>query len=123
MKRTAIAAALVCFAAPAFAQEVQKHNCEPKPQYPGLKSMKSDIEVKQFEATMKAYKDCVIAYISHRKASIKAHSEAESAAAREYNETMAKIRADQESQRAEAEKSRQAVEKNEPTKPGAPGKY
>lgn len=127
MKQSAIAAALFCIGATtALAQgtDIPRHSCEPKPAYPGLKAMRSDVEVKAFEASMKAYKECIIAYISQRKSSIKAHEAAESTAAKEYNETMAKIRADQEAQRAEAEKARQAAEKNEPATPSAPkGKY
>jgi hypothetical protein len=73
---------------------------------------------------MKNYKECIVAYIGQRKSSVKAHEAAEQVAAREYNETMAKIRTDQESQRAEAEKASKAAERNEPAKPSAPtGKY
>jgi hypothetical protein len=120
---TRIATAALGFAvAQAFAQspEVAKNTCEPKPAYPGVKAMKSEVEVKQFEQQMKDYKECIVAYISARKASQKAHMEAENSAAREYNETMAKIRADQEAGLKESEAQRKADAKDNVTRPGAP---
>ena len=115
-------AALGFAAAQAFAQsgEVPKNSCEPKPSYPGVKAMKSEVEVKQFEQAMKDYKECIVAYISARKTSQKAHMEAENSAAREYNETMAKIRADQESGLKESEAARKADAKDSVSRPGAP---
>ena len=127
MKLTRIAAAVAFLGAPSvFAQgsDIPRHSCEPKPVYPGLKAMKSDIEVKAFEGSMKAYKDCIIAYVSQRKSSIKAHESAESAAAKEYNETMAKIRTEQEAAVKDSEAARKAADRNEPASPSAPkGKY
>lgn len=101
--------------------EVPRHTCEPKPVYPGLKAMKSDVEVKAFEGQMKAYKDCIVGYISARKAAIKAHEAAEQAAAREYNDNMAKIRSDQEASIKEAEAARKQDAKDNVTSPRAPG--
>ena len=43
--------------------DVPKPACEPKPTYPGLKAMKSDVEVKAFEASMKNYKEGIVKYI------------------------------------------------------------
>lgn len=109
MKALIIVAAVASLgigAALAQSTEVPKHNCEPKPAYPGAKAMKSDADVKAFEAQMKAYKECIVAYISARKSSAKAHEVAENSAAREYNETMAKIRSDQEASIKEAEAPR-----------------
>lgn len=110
-------------AAAAFAQstEVPRHSCDPRPAYPGLQAMKSDVEVKAFEAKMKAYKDCIIAYISDRKSSVKAHQSAENSAAIEYNDTMAKIRGDQEAAVKEVEAAKAAAAKNEPSSPRAGG--
>jgi len=108
-------------AALAQSPDVPKHTCEPKPAYPGIKAMKSDVEVKAFENQMKTYKECIVAYISARKSSIKAHEAAESAAAREYNETMAKIRADQEASIKETEASRKQEAKDTVSSPKAPG--
>ena len=107
-------------AAPA-SPEVAKHTCEPKPAYPGVKAMKSDVEVKAFETQMKNYKDCIVAYIAQRKASAKAHEAADNAAAREYNETMAKIRSDQEASVKETEASRKQDAKDTVSSPKAPG--
>ena len=105
----------------AQAPEVAKHTCEPKPAYPGLKAMKSDVEVKAFEGQMKTYKDCIVAYIAARKTSVKAHGDAEQAAAREYNETMAKIRTDQEASVKDTEAARKQDAKDTVSSPKAPG--
>ena len=126
MKTFRIAAAIAALgfgAALAQSTEVAKHTCEPKPAYPGLKAMKSAVEVKAFEDSMKSYKECVVAYISARKTSIKAHQTAENSAAQEYNDTMAKIRTDQEAALKEVESAKKAAEKNEPAAPRAPAKY
>ena len=120
-----IAAAASLAATAAFAQptDVPKHACEPKPTYPGLKAMKSAVEVKAFEDSMKNYKECIVAYISARKTSVKAHQSAENTAAQEYNDTMGKIRSDQEGALKEVEAAKKAAEKNEPASPSAPKKY
>lgn len=117
----AVFATLGIGAALAQSTEVAKHTCEPKPTYPGVKAMKSDVEVKAFEAQMKTYKECIVAYISARKSSVKAHEAAESSAAREYNETMAKIRADQEASIKETEAARKQDAKDTVSSPKAPG--
>ena len=126
MRLNRIAAMVLCLGATsvlAQSTEVAKHSCEPRPAYPGLKAMKSDVEVKAFEASMKAYKECIIAYISARKSSVKAHEAAENAAAKEYNDTMGTIRTAQESALKEVEASKKSAEKNEPASPRAPAKY
>ena len=125
MKTTKILAAVAGFAvAHAIAQptDVPKASCEPKPTYPGLKAMKSDVEVKAFEASMKNYKECIVKYISDRKTSVKAHSEAENMAAKEYNDTMGKIRSDQEAAIKEVEAAKASAKKDEPASPRAPSK-
>ena len=118
----AAAAALAAGNALAQPTDVPKPTCEPKPAYPGLKAMKSDVEVKAFESSMKNYKDCVVKYISDRKSSVKAHLEAENNAAKEYNETMGKIRADQEAALKEVEAAKATEKKNEPTSPSGKAK-
>ena len=125
MKNLQIIAAVAALAAGnALAQptDVPKPTCEPKPSYPGLKAMKSDVEVKAFESSMKNYKDCVVKYISDRKTSVKNHQEAENAAAKEYNETMGKIRADQEAALKDQEAAKKAAEKDVPTSPSGKAK-
>ena len=122
-KLIAAAASLAATAALAQPTDVPKHSCEPKPAYPGLKAMKSAVEVKAFEDSMKAYKECIVAYISARKTSVKSHLSAENAAAQEYNDTMGKIRSDQEGALKEVESAKKAAEKNEPASPSAPRKY
>lgn len=124
MKTLRIAATIAAFgigAALAQSTEVPKHGCDPKPAYPGLKAMKSDVEVKTFESQMKNYKECIVTYIGQRKSSVKAHEAAEQTAAREYNETMAKIRTDQEASLKETEASRKADAKDTVSSPKAPG--
>ena len=107
MKRHAVAAAILsAFAASALAQapgNVPEQKCEPKPTYPGIKTLKSDVEVKAFEGQIKAYKECIMGYISERRAASKAHETAANSAADEHNKVMEKIRTDQAAQRAEAE--------------------
>jgi len=122
-KLIAAAASLAATAALAQPTDVPKHACEPKPSYPGLKAMKSAVEVKAFEDSMKNYKECIVAYISARKTSVKQHQSAENSAAQEYNDTMGKIRSDQEGALKEVESAKKAAEKNEPASPSAPRKY
>lgn len=125
MKNLQFLAATAAFAATAaLAQptDVPKAACEPKPSYPGLKAMKSDVEVKAFEASMKTYKECVVKYISDRKTSAKQHLEAENAAAKEYNDVMGKIRSDQEAALKEQEAAKATEKKNEPTSPSGKAK-
>lgn len=126
MKRSVIAAFVLSAAATAsWAQStgVPEQKCEPKPAYPGLKNLKSDVEVKAFEAQIKAYKECIMGYISDRKSAVKAHEAASSAAAEEHNKVMDKIRSEQEASRADAEKARASEKKDNVTNPGAPKKY
>jgi hypothetical protein len=98
MKRIALAAAFLLGAATAFAQspgEVQKPKCEPKPDYPGRLGMTVDTKRKVFDRDMKAYKDCMMAYIEDRKVAIKANDAAANAAVDEYNGLMKKIQEEQ----------------------------
>jgi hypothetical protein len=118
-----VAATAAFAAAGALAQptDVPRHSCDPKPAYPGLQAMKSDVEVKAFEGAMKAYKECIVKYISDRKTAVRAHQEAENSAAKEYNETMGKIRTDQEAALKDQEAAKAAAQKNEPSTPRAKG--
>ena len=118
----AATAAFAVGAAVAQPTDVPKHSCSPKPTYPGLKAMKSDVEVKAFEASMKNYKECIVKYISDRKSSAKAHQDAENNAAKEYNEVMGKIRTDQESALKEQEAAKAVEKKNEPSSPSPKGR-
>jgi hypothetical protein len=118
----AAAAALSVAHAAAQPTDVPKQACDPKPTYPGLKAMKSDVEVKAFESSMKTYKECIVKYISDRKTSVKAHQEAENNAAKEYNEVMGKIRSDQEAALKEQEAAKATEKKNEPSSPSPKGR-
>lgn len=116
MKRHAVAAAfLSAFTGAAFAQNPgnapEQNKCEPKPTYPGLKTLKSDVEVKAFEGQIKAYKECIMGYISERRAAAKTNENAANAAADEHNKVMDKIRSDQQAQRAESDAKEAAGKK------------
>ena len=124
-KRSALAAFVLATAASnawAQAPTVPELKCEPKPSYPGVKNLRSDAEVKAFEAQIKAYKECVMGYIAERKVSVKAHEAAGNAAVDEHNKVMEKIRVDQEAARTDAEKAGAAEKKDNVTNPGAPKK-
>ena len=98
MKRLVLAVALgLGLSFPAFAQnaEVQKLKCEPKPEYPGRLAMGSETRRKTFDREIKAYKDCVTAYLEQRKAAIKANQEAADAAVEEHNAVMKKVQDEQ----------------------------
>ena len=98
MKRILLAAALLAGATAVNAQnpgDVPKPKCDNKPDYPGRLAMQSDNRRKVFDREVKAYKECMMAYIEDRKASIKAHDAAANAAVDEYNGLMKKIQEDQ----------------------------
>jgi hypothetical protein len=98
MKRLLLAAAIAAVATTASAQnagDVPKPKCEPKPEYPGRPAMTVESRRKAFDRDMKAYKDCIMAYIEDRKASIKAHDAAANGAVDEYNALMKKINEEQ----------------------------
>ena len=72
MKRFAVAAAFA-FAAGfpvAASAEVPKPKCEPKPEYPGRLAMQSDNRRRAFERDLKAYQECINAYLAERKAAM-----------------------------------------------------
>lgn len=91
MKRTLLAAALAAAAAGALAQaptDVPPPRCEPKPVVPGREMLKDRMVKRMFDADLKAYKDCMTAYLDQRKAAIKAHEQAANDAINEYNAVM-----------------------------------
>src|ERR1700693_1583067 len=98
MKRIALAIALLACASMPFAQNVAvpKPKCEPKPEYPGRLALQTDSRRRLFEREVKAYKDCMTAYLEERKAASNANLAAGNAAVEEYNTTMKKINAEQE---------------------------
>jgi hypothetical protein len=112
MKTIALAAALAVSCGVALAQapapaatasaDVPKAKCEPKPAYPGRMAMQSDLRRNAFNRELKAYKDCMMAYVDERKAAYTGNLAAANAAIGEYNETMKKIAAEQEAAKGEA---------------------
>ena len=111
MKRIALAAALAATCGLAFAQapapatpaaDVPKAKCEPKPEYPGRLAMQSDLRRNAFNRELKAYRECMLAFVDQQKAQQQAHLQAANAAIGEYNDTMKKIAAEQEAAKGEA---------------------
>ena len=112
MKTIALAAVLAASCGLAFAQapaptatpavDVPKPKCEPKPEYPGRLAMQSDLRRNAFNRELKAYRECMLAYVDQHKAEQQAHLAAANAAIGEYNETMKKIAADQDAAKGEA---------------------
>jgi hypothetical protein len=96
MKRFAVAAAFAVAAGmPAAYAEVPKPKCEPKPEYPGRLAMQSDNRRRAFERDLKAYQECINAYLAERKAAMKAEEDAANTTITEYNALMKKINDDQ----------------------------
>jgi hypothetical protein len=95
MKRIILAASLAFCVTTPFAQipEIPKHNCTPKPEYPGRLAMQSDSRAKVFERDIKAYQACMNKYLDERKAMMKANEENANAAIAEYNEVMKSLNA------------------------------
>ena len=99
MKRIILAAAVAALALPALAEtaapEIPKPKCDPKPEYPGRLAMQVDTRRHSFEREIKAYRECMQAYIDERKAATSANAAAGNAAIEDYNTVMKKINEDQ----------------------------
>lgn len=94
MKRFAIAAAALTLSASAFdaqAAEIPKHKCGSPPEVPGriVSSQRGVLE--RYNKELKAYQDCMTAYLEERKADMKAHQDAANATIEEYNAAMRAI--------------------------------
>jgi len=90
MKRTLLAAALCATSAMVAAQQpsdVPGPKCD-KPRRPGESLMDEGTVRRQYEREIKSYRECMVAFIDARKASIKAHEAAANGAIEEYNATM-----------------------------------
>ena len=106
MKSTALAIALALGASTALAQvpaapaapavSVAAAKCEPKPVYPGVKTLQDEKLRESFTQTLKAYQDCIKSYVAERKAYIEASNAAIRTAVEEHNAVMNKFREDQE---------------------------
>lgn len=107
MKRTVLAIALCVGTTAALAQapaapaapaapEVPPAKCEPKPAYPGLKALQDEGKRETFQKDLKAYQDCIKAYVAVRTAAVNANNAAMRAAVEEHNAIMTKIRTDQD---------------------------
>jgi hypothetical protein len=95
MKRIILAAALLAVATTPCAQamDIQKPQCEPKPEYPGRLVMQSDTRAKIFNNELKKYADCMKKFIADRQAAAKENSEAANAAIEDYNVVVKKVNA------------------------------
>lgn len=94
MKHVLLATALLAACATASAQqsvEVPKAKCEPVPVMPGRNLMADKMVRRNFENDLKAYKDCMTAYLDQRKAVISANTEAANASINEFNSVMKKL--------------------------------
>jgi len=84
-------------AAPAAqAVAVEKPKCEPKPEYPGVLAMQSDLRRNSFKREIDAYKACMMAYVEQQKVQQQAHLQAANGAITDYNDTMKSIQKAQE---------------------------
>lgn len=105
MKSTplAFALALALGAGAAFAQApaIPPAKCEPKPVYPGVKAIQDAEQAEAFSKVLKAYQDCVKAYVAERKSFIEASNAAIRAAVEEHNAVINKFREDQEKAKKE----------------------
>ena len=92
---TLLAASLALGATTAVAQptDIPPLKCEPKPQLPGSKMMEEPSVRRRFERDMKAYGDCVKAYVAERHAAAKSHQEAAKANAEAGNVAVAEYNA------------------------------
>ena len=84
MKRSAIAAAALVLSASAFgvqAAEVAKHTCGTPPDVPGRVVSQQRGVLERYNKELKAYQDCMQAYLEARKADMKAHQDAANATA------------------------------------------
>lgn len=110
MKKIVPALVLAAFASPAFSQapaaaaapviDVPKIDCPGKPSWPGR--IASDGQKKLFDQQLKAYGDCVKAWLDQRQAAVrtahataKAHTDAANAVIAEYNEYLGKLKSEQ----------------------------
>jgi len=95
MNRSYLAAALLGAAAfcahAADAPPVPQPQCEAAPKAPGRQMREDDFAMKRFKRDVKAYQDCMKAYIDEREAIMKANQDAASAAAQQYNKAMTEI--------------------------------
>ena len=105
MKRIFLAAAFLSGAISPFAQaeDVPKHKCEPKPEYPGRLALQSDTRRGLYEREVKAYQACMNKYLDERKVVMKANEENANAAITEYNAVMKALNAAQEAAKSSAQ--------------------
>lgn len=93
MIRIALAAALLAAASAACAadSEVPKHKCEPTPEMPRVQMRGEGRIMERFNQDLKAYQECMKAYIAARQAAMKDNEAAANDAVTEYNAVMKKL--------------------------------
>jgi hypothetical protein len=102
MKRLILAAAALG-AATAFAQapagappvEVPKPKCEDPGPYPGRVGMQTEDRRNRFVKAVEAYRNCMVAFVEQRKATVEANQTAAKAAVEELNARIKKINEEQ----------------------------
>ena len=94
MKHVLFATALLAACATASAQQavdVPKAKCEPVPVMPARSLMADKMVRRTFDQDLKAYKECMNAYLDQRKAIISANTDAANASINEFNSVMKKL--------------------------------
>jgi len=97
MTRTLLAAALLLAASSAGAADVppvDKPQCDPVPQAPGMAMRNEDMVMKRFKRDVDRYEKCMKEYVDQHQAIAKANSDAANAAADQYNKTITAINKD-----------------------------
>jgi hypothetical protein len=96
MIRLPLACVLLAASVCALAAEpapVPKPTCGQPPKVPGAQLRTDDFTMKRFKADVKTFQECLKAYVEEQQAIAKAHSDAASAAAEDYNKAVNDINA------------------------------
>jgi len=94
MNRFALAAALCLATGAAVAADtapIAPPKCDPQPRTPGSTMRSEEMIMKRFNESVKAYGDCMKAYIADRQADMKANQDAANAAIADYNAVIKRL--------------------------------
>jgi hypothetical protein len=72
---------------------VPKPDCGQPPKVPGPQMRNDDFTMKHFKADVKKFQECLKGYVDEQQAIAKAHADAASAAAEDYNKAVNDINA------------------------------
>ena len=96
MPRSLLACALLAATVCARAAEpapIPKPDCGATPKVPGSQMRNDDFTMKHFKADVKKFQECLKSYVEEHQAIAKAHSDAASVAAEDYNKAVNDINA------------------------------